>query len=280
LLTNFPNVTFEEFHGHTAETWQTRPGPKRWAAGLFHHLEWNQRFATYSLCMVNSCFGQYWIKRRWGLNGVVVYPPLRDSLKPREKQPMILTIGAFTHIGHKKHEVTLRAFRRLCDGGLSGWRYLLVGACGKSDEDQAYVARLWAKAEGYPIEVRTNVSGSELKELLEHASILWHSTGYGVDKQTEPQWMEHFGMVATEAMAAGCVPIVFNGGGLPESVLHGQTGLLWNSLEELHEHTLRVTADDALRLRLSQASVLRAQNYFSQEKFETRLTEALAPVLE
>ena len=45
--------------------------------------------------------------------------------------------------------------------------------------------------------------------------------GYGVDAQREPRRMEHFGMVATEAMAAGCVPIVFCGGGLPEIVSHG-----------------------------------------------------------
>jgi glycosyltransferase involved in cell wall biosynthesis len=277
LLTHFPLVTFEEFHGHNAESWRIRSRAKRWAAQLFHRLEWRRRFATYSLCVVNSHFTQHWMKRRWGRDSVVVYPPLRVGLRPQPKQPMILTIGAFSHSQHKKHEITLRALRRLCDGGLSGWRYVMAGACGKSDEDQAYVARLRAEADGYPIEVRTSISGDELKQLLEAASVLWHSMGYGVDEQAEPERMEHFGMVATEAMAAGCVPIAFNGGGLRESVLHGQTGLLWKTLDELHQHSLRVATDDALRLRLSRAAVERARE-FGPEKFEARLNEALTPL--
>lgn len=278
LLTHFPLVTFDEFHGHTSETWQRRSWPKRLAANFFHRLEWNRRFATYNLCIANSHFTQRWIKRLWGLDSLVVYPPLRNGLVPRPKQPMILTIGAFSHARHKKHEITLRAFRQLCDGGLSGWRYVIAGACGPADEDRAYVARLRKEAEGYPIEVRTNVSGSELKQLLGESSMLWHSMGYGVDEQTEPRRMEHFGMVATEAMAAACVPIAFNGGGLPESVTHGQTGFLWQTREELNAYTLEVAHDEVLRERLAQAARECARD-FSEDKFAVRLLEALAPVL-
>jgi glycosyltransferase involved in cell wall biosynthesis len=278
LLTHFPLVTFEEFHGHAAESWQKRSWPKRLAAQFFHRLEWKRRFATYQLCVVNANFTRQWIKRLWGLDSVVVNPPLRNGLTPRPKQPMILTVGAFSHSRHKKHEITLRAFRKLCDGGLSGWRYVMAGACGPADEDQAYLVRLRKEAEGYPLEIRTNVSGGELKQLLEESSLLWHSMGYGVDEQIEPQRMEHFGMVATEAMAAGCIPIVFNGGGLPESVTHGQTGFLWRTLEELGSHTLEATRDETLRQRLAAAARERAR-YFSEEKFTARLLDALAPVL-
>jgi len=278
LLIHFPLVTFEEFHGHNSETWRQRSWPKRLAGQLFHRLEWQRRFATYQLCVVNAHFTQQWIKRLWGLNSVVVFPPLRNSLTPRPKQPLVLTIGAFSHAQHKKHEITLRAFRKLCDDGLAGWRYVLAGACSSDDEDRAYVARLRKEAEGYPIEVRTNVSGSELKQLLEESSLLWHSMGYGVDERTEPRRMEHFGMVATEAMAAGCVPIVFNGGGLPEIVTHGQTGYLWRTLNELGAYTLRATRDQGLRERLSEAAKERAR-YFGEDRFTARLFDAFAPVL-
>jgi glycosyltransferase involved in cell wall biosynthesis len=278
LLTHFPLVTFDEFHGHCEEEWPKRSWLKRLAAGHFHRLEWRRRFATYESCIVNSEFTRQWMKRLWGLDSTVVFPPLRRGLKPREKQPLILTVGAFAHAQHKKHEITLRAFRRLCDGGLTSWRYVIAGACSKAEEDCAYVARLRKEAEGYPIELRTNLSGGELKQLLEEASILWHSMGYGVDEQAEPRRMEHFGMVATEAMAAGCVPIVFNGGGLPESVQHGQSGLLWRELDELHKNTLNVTNDDVLRQRLSRAALERAQE-FAPDKFEARLQNALGPLL-
>lgn len=279
LLVHFPLVTFEEFHGHNTETWRQRSWSKRLLGQLFHRLEWNRRFATYQLCIVNAHFTQQWIKRLWGLNSVVVYPPLRNSLAPRPKQPMVLTVGAFHQAQHKKHEITLRAFRKLCEDGLTGWHYIMAGACSSNEEDRAYVERLRKEAEGYPIEIRTNVSGSELKQLLEESSLLWHSMGYGVDEQSEPRRMEHFGMVATEAMAAGCVPIVFNGGGLPESVIHGRTGFLWRTLEELGAYTMQAARDRTLRERLAAAARERAR-YFAEDKFTDRLLNALAPVLD
>ena len=278
LLIHFPLVSFEEFHGHTTASWTSRSWFKRLAGQFFHRLEWRRRFGTYPLCLVNADFTRRWIKRRWGLESVVVYPPLRGGLAPGDKAPIILTIGAFSHTHHKKHEITLKAFRDLCDGGLSGWRYVLAGACGTDAEDQAYVARLRAAAQGYPVEIRTNLSGRELKDLLGQASILWHSMGYGVDEQKDPGRLEHFGMVATEAMAAGCVPIVFNGGGLPESVTHGQTGFLWRTLEELGRYTLEAVGDEALRETLAVAASNRAA-HFSEENFAARLLAALAPVL-
>jgi glycosyltransferase involved in cell wall biosynthesis len=278
LLTHFPLVTFEEFHGHATESWRSRAWPQRVAAGLFHQLEWRRRFATYDLCIVNSSFTRGWMKRRWQRDSVVVYPPLRPGLRPAPKEPIVLSVGAFHHFQHKKHDVLLRAFRDLCDGGLAGWRYVLVGACGPAADDQAYVARLRSLVEGYPVEIRTNVSGGELKALLGRAGVVWHSMGYGVDGQREPHRLEHFGMVATEAMAAGCVPVVFDGGGLRESVAHGQTGFLWQTVEELAAYTLQVANDDGLRARLAAAAEKRAAD-FSDAKFAERLLAALAPVL-
>jgi glycosyltransferase involved in cell wall biosynthesis len=278
LLTHFPLMTFEEFHGHTAETWRATSWPKRLAAQLFHRFEWGRRFAGYALCVVNSNYTRRWLRRLWGMESTVVYPPLRRNLEPQEKMPVILTLGAFHQAQHKKHEVTLRAFRDLCDRGLSGWRYVLAGACSSSVEDWAYVENLRAQALGYPIDIRTNVSGGELKDLLERSAILWHSMGYGVDPLREPGRLEHFGMAATEAMAAGCVPVVFDGGGLRESVTHGQNGFLWRSLQELTQHTLSLVGDEGLRTRMSRAGIECAK-LFSVDQFESHLMQALAPVL-
>jgi glycosyltransferase involved in cell wall biosynthesis len=279
LLTHFPLVTFEEFHGHTTEAWQSRAWPKRVAADVFHRIEWGRRFASYDLYLTNSEFTRHWMKRRWGLQSVVVHPPLRSGLKPLPKESIILTVGAFHHAEHKKQDVLLGAFRDLCDRGLSGWRYVLVGACSAAAEDQAYLLRLREMAGGYPVEFRTNVSGDELKDLLGRATVLWHSMGYGVDPEREPGRLEHFGMAATEAMAAGCVPVVFRGGGLPESVNHGETGFLWRTLDELTTYTLNITRDAGLQGRLAAAAQVRATD-FSRSRFAERLHAALAPVLD
>jgi glycosyltransferase involved in cell wall biosynthesis len=137
---------------------------------------------------------------------------------------------------------------------------------------------LRALSRDYPIRVRPNAPGGELRELFEGAALFWHSMGYGVDAGREPGRMEHFGMVATEAMAAGCVPLLFNGGGLREIVEPGRSGFLWDTLDELAERTAALARDPALRARMAEAARRRA-DHFSTEAFRARLSDALKPVL-
>jgi len=278
LITHFPLLTPDEFHGRTTDQWKRHPAWRRLVARAFHHLEWRRRFGSYQLYFVNSRYGVKWIRRRWGLKAEVIYPPLRTGFAPAAKHPLILSIGAFHYFQHKKQDVLIDTFKRLCDRGLDGWQFVLIGASGPSAEDQAYVQRLQTGARGYPLEIRTDISGAELRELLGRASIVWHSMGYGVDEEKDPARMEHFGMVATEAMVAGCVPVVFKGGGLPEIVDHGRNGMLWSTLDQLEAQTLAVVQDTSLRERLREAALRRAED-FSGPVFESRVLRSLAPVL-
>jgi glycosyltransferase involved in cell wall biosynthesis len=279
LLIHFPLMTYEEFHGHTSDAWRRRPAVMRRLASLFHRWEWKRRLAGYELCLVNSQYTRKWIKRLWGIDAQVLYPPLRRDLRPADKEPLILSIGAFHRAQHKKHGDLIEAFRELAPRLPSGWRYAMVGAVGPTAEDRAYLQGLQDAARGLPIEIRANAAGGELRSLLGRASILWHSMGYGVDPDRDPSRFEHFGMVATEAMAAGCVPVVFNGGGLPEIVTSGQNGFLWSTLDELASVTERLAADRALLERMSQAALARSQD-FSDEVFEKRLWHVLGPALD
>jgi glycosyltransferase involved in cell wall biosynthesis len=263
LLTHFPLVSFAEFHGRLDPAWSRRPLPQRAAASLFQRLEWRRRLATYDLCLVNSQFTKRWFEERWGPPAQVLYPPLR----------------AVHHSSHKRQDVLVQNFGELCRDGLADWRLVLVGAVGSRAEDRAYVEQLRGAAAGYPIEIRTDVSTCELKDLLERAAVLWHAMGYGVDPQRDPGRLEHFGMVITEAMAAGAVPIAFNGGGIPEMIQHGQNGYLWSDFDELRSATLKAIRDEALRRRMAAAAVERSRD-FSPAAFEARLFELLAPVLE
>jgi len=278
LLVNFPLVTFEEYHGHNTANWRARSLPKRWLTALYQKHEWRKRFSSYHLFMANSEFTKHWTKQLWGQDASIVYPPLRDGLAPMQKQKVVLSIGAFRAAQHKKQNVTIEAFKALCFRGAKDWRYVMVGACGPTDDDKHYLENLRKSAIGFPIDIFPDVTGSELKKWLESSAILWHSMGYGVDVQREPKRMEHFGMVATEAMAAGCVPIVFNGGGLCEIVTNGKTGFLWSTPEELIRTTLQVMEDDELRGRMS-LSATEDSEIFAGPAFENRLLSTLRPVL-
>jgi glycosyltransferase involved in cell wall biosynthesis len=279
LLTHFPLVSFAEFHGRQDPAWSRRPLPLRAAAAAFQRLEWRRRLATYDLCLVNSQFTKHWFEERWGPPAQVLYPPLREGFAPQPKERLILSIGAFHHSSHKRQDVLVQNFAELCRAGLADWRYVLIGAVGQRPEDRAYVERLRSAAAGFPIEIRTDVSTAELKELLQRAALLWHAMGYGVDQQRDPGRLEHFGMVITEAMAAGAIPIAFRGGGIPEMIEHGTNGYLWSDFDELRRATLTAIGDETLRQRTAAAAVERARD-FSAATFEARLFELLAPVLE
>jgi glycosyltransferase involved in cell wall biosynthesis len=261
LITHFPLISFEEFHGRNTDAWRCRSAPAKWALSLFHRLEWRSRFQSYDRFVVNSEFTKRWIRRLWGVQADVLYPPLRRGLKPLRKRPIILNVSAFHRAQHKRHHVLIESFRQLCAQNYLGWQLVLVGACGNDADDLAYVESLRESARGLPVAIRTNLDGAALKELFGEASVFWHSMGYGVDPNREPRLMEHFGMVAVEAMAAGCVPVLFCGGGLREIVSSGKDGFLWSTVDELLSSTRLLLEDEALRSRLSQAAVRRSCDF-------------------
>ena len=274
LLIHFPLVGFEEFHGRDTEAWRSWSRARRMLVGMFHRLEWNRRFRTYERCIVNSEFTRRWIKRLWGLDAEVVYPPLREGVHSGRKLQQILTIGAFSSSGHKKHLLLIDAFRRLCESGIQNWRYVFAGACSESAEDRAYVSRLRENAADLPVEIQTNLTGTAINKLLSESSILWHAMGHGIDPQACPHRMEHFGMVATEAQSAGAVPIVFCGGGLPEIVTPGRDGFLWSTIDELVEQSAKL-ASDPKTLRLLSDKSRKSALRFARPIFESRLRQAL-----
>lgn len=278
LLVHFPLVSRDEFHGRANGSWSQQPWLARAAKSCWQDWEWRARMSDYDLCLANSEFTRGWIQRRWGLDARVVNPPLRGGLAPGAKENLILTIGAFHHAQHKRHDVLIQEFAKLCEAGLRGWKYVIVGACGPSAEDRDYFSKLEELAAGLPIDLRTNVRGDELRSLLGRASILWHSMGYGIDPLADPHRMEHFGMVVTEAQSAGCVPIVFRGGGLPEIVTHNENGMLWSELADLHAVTRELT-ESPDRLRQLAAGARRRSADYGVEQFESNLMSALEPVL-
>ena len=137
--------------------------------------------------------------------------------RPQCQESMILGVGRF--VPDKKADVLVEAFRACAT---AAWR--AGGSCWPADWIPSgkgalpYVDGLKQRAEGYPIDLRMDVPGPELRKLFQTAAIFWHAKGYGVDPDVNPEHMEHFGIVVVEAMAAGCVPFIFAGGGQQEIV--------------------------------------------------------------
>lgn len=215
--------------------------------------------------LVYSNYVRRWANTIPGARPLVVAPgvtPVPANRRPKE--PIILAVGRFTASGHnKKHGALIDAFSDVVKS-LPDWRLAMVGALGDGDRD--YLDSLRERAAGLQVQFFPNAERGELELLYRRASLFWHGAGLGVDAQRNPELMEHFGIVAVEAMSAGAVPLVFNGGGLPEIVVDGECGLLWSTPDELVRLTVELAKDDATRQAMAGRARERAR-LFSAETF-------------
>ena len=236
---------------------------------------------TYTRYLANSTFTASWVERLWGRPSDVLYPPVRPSVVPGDKEPLILVLGRFfdPSFGHskKQHEL-LATFRELHRSGrLPGWRMAIVGGCDAANRDYALAVKRGAR--GLPVEVHVNAPGAVVERLLGEATLYWHGAGLGEDAERHPERFEHFGISVVEAMAAGAVPLVFGAAGPGEIVQDGENGRHWKTLDELASLTLELVADDARRGELASAAVHRAAD-FSATAFAERLEYFVASDVE
>lgn len=227
---------------------------------------------SYSLVLANSEFTRAWTQRWWGVDPVVLYPPVSsERVVPGGKAQRILSIGRFfaPDRGHSKKQLEMvRAFADLYRRGHArGWEYHLVGGC--DDHDLPYVARVRAAAGGAPVHVHLNASRRVVEEQLCAAKVFWHAAGLGEHEDRKPWAFEHFGITTVEAMAAGAVPVVFDGAGQREIVRAGVDGFRFSTVAELEQQTLLLLADEALRSRLA-ASARESAARFSESAFRER----------
>jgi glycosyltransferase involved in cell wall biosynthesis len=82
--------------------------------------------------------------------------------------------------------------------------------------------------------------------------------------------MEHFGITPVEAMSAGTVPVVYDGGGLPEIVTDGTDGYIWNTKEELVTKTVSLLTDKTAYANMSSQAIASAGR-FSEDAFNTQI---------
>lgn len=244
--------------------------PVNWVNGQSFVNRFKLRQVEYVICYTD--FVKEYLDKTFNISSKVLYPPV-DQIRREKKENIILTVGRFTKaMNAKKQEVLVQAFKEMYEAGLKDWKLVLAGSYLPEDED--FVKEIKDAAKGYPITIAANVPYGELVAYYKKAKIYWHAAGYGENLSEHPERAEHFGITTVEAMGAGAVPIVINGGGQKEIVTDGMNGFLWKTLDELKRATKQVILNIDLQKKLAQAAVDRAKD-FSEEKFCRNIHELL-----
>jgi glycosyltransferase involved in cell wall biosynthesis len=206
----------------------------------FQHIRVHPiKLGRYQAVVCNSDFTKRNIDASVGVRATVIYPPVEPVSRTRTvKKKIVLSVGRFHPL--KKQDVLIEAFRK---ARFEDYELVLVG--GLLPADDLYFKRLKLATKGLPVRLIPNISFEKLTALYSEAGIYWHAAGY---RETNPEHMEHFGITTVEAMSAGAVPVVYNGGGLPEIVREGKDGYLWANTNELLNKTRQIISATGNRL--------------------------------
>lgn len=236
---------------------------------------------SYNLIISNSSFTSGWIKKRWKLPSRELPPPIdmdTFSLSGLEKEKIILSVGRFFSGGHnKKHKEIAQAFIKMRRDGVipDGWRLVLAGSRHREHPKHIEYFEMLEDIcrESADIEIRADLPFPELLELYRRAAIYWHAAGWGERVNKNPERFEHFGITTCEAMASGCVPIVFDAAGQREIVATSELGFRYANYKMLAQQMKYLTSVDPIVLmKIGNRARLSIKRY-SREDFPARVRE-------
>lgn len=213
----------------------------------------------------NSEFTKKIIDGEFGVKSRVIYPPIEvDKFSKGEKENLILAVGRFSRLLQAKNQdILINVFKKMCQGGSKDWKLVLAGGSDVGSGD--FIKKLRGMIGGYPIEIRENISFSQLVDLYSRAKIFWSASGFGINEEENPEKVEHFGMAVVEAMAAGAVPLLVAKGGFREIIEEDKSGFFWETLGELEQKTMKLLKGN---LTSFQKEAWERSRFFAKEKFD------------
>lgn len=219
----------------------------RFRSGYYNNVI--DRINSYQKIIVHSQYVKVWTKKLWKRNASVIYPPVEmlfEENKIPKKQKMICSLGRFFQPSHghsKRQDILIDAFIKFHKQGHTDWQLHLIGGLDSNKENNEYFKKLKEKSKNYPIHFHVNAPRKTVEEILLKSKIYWHATGYKVNEKKHPEKLEHFGIAPIEAISAGCIAILYNGGGLKEIIetLGLPNKHLFNNAAELVKNTVYFT---------------------------------------
>jgi len=194
-----------------------------------------------------------------------------------ERDQLLIAMAAALRSPWKKHELFVAMAGRLADR-LPEARFVIFGPPPRQFRNPAYRAG-WehyrrlvevARSAGITDRLSIGVFCADIPRMMEAVDVLVH-----------PCDVEPFGRVAIEAMAARRPVVGPWRGGIAESIVDGETGLLVrpDDVDAFAEATTALAADADLRTRMGEAGRSRAGAVFSLERHVGEMTRLYEEVL-
>lgn len=205
----------------------------------------------------NSTWTDNHIKALWTRPTRVLFPPcnvdhLRSDTPSKDRKPWIVSVGQFRP--EKDHPMQLRAFARARPELPRLSKLFLIGGA-RNAEDQQRVTSLRSLALELGIadvvEFKVSIPLKELKDIVTQSMIGLHCMRD-----------EHFGIGVVEYLAAGCIAVAHNSGGVKNDILRPDFGFLASSETQFASSLI-----SAMRLSAQEMDAMRLKGFTQSLKF-------------
>ena len=220
---------------------------------------------AYDRVLANSYFSRESMLRAYGIDAAVCYLGVdteryHDSGLARKQ--LVVGIGAFGP--HKRVDVVIEAVGKM---NLPRPALAWIG----NSADPQYLRQLvdLAECRGVAFTPHLAVSGQEVVRVLNEAAVMAYA----------PR-LEPFGYAPLEAAACGLPVVAQAEGGVRETVIDGETGLLVDNEGELHLGLERILDDEALARRMGAAARRLVESTWSLSAATDRLESHLLDLVE
>jgi glycosyltransferase involved in cell wall biosynthesis len=194
---------------------------------------------------------------------------IREELATPQKSKVVAIIGQITP--WKRQEDALEAVHMLAGKGHDVYLWV-VGEAKFRQENLDYESSLRRRTEALGIQDRVRFTGfrKDIMEICCAADLLF------LCSDNEP-----FGRVIIEAMSQGTPVVATDAGGVPDIIVSGENGLLYEvgNVNQLVHHADRLLQDDLYRARMGKNASERVKTHFTIDRTVQRVEAAYDAVL-
>jgi glycosyltransferase involved in cell wall biosynthesis len=226
-----PMESFYDGYGDMIDTLQF---PRKEIAQIwvFFHKKYDRYYMNFvDKIITNSEYTKRRVKRYYGKNSTVIYPPI-DTSRYHFKKVGEFWLSVTRLIPTKRIDLQIEAFRHLPEEKL-----IITGGYAKGEGVPKYLSKLFRKLPKN-VKILPESTSDELAELYGNCKAFITTSA-----------REGFGMAAVEAMAAGKPVLAVKEGGYLETIEDGITGRLVNvNLRDII-NAIKDISKDPLRFR-------------------------------